>query len=129
MLIIAFAWIVALSGCSRKIVPTISENARDTMWVFDTKRDSIYICDSVFTEIYHKGDTVERLKYVYRTEYRDRVVTDTLWRVRTEEVTRTEKVNELTRWQRTRINLCNYMFVIVFGLLGYWAWRFYKKMK
>lgn len=99
-----FLIFLLLCSCrtQREIVVEKAETVRtDTVHIERVRFDSIFVADK--TEVYSRNDTVfvERLRYVYR----DRAKTDTLWRTRTEFVTKTltetktEEVNRLTWWQ------------------------------
>ena len=94
--------ILFIGSCtSTRLVPV--ETVRvDSVFVAKIERDSIYERDSVFVAV--KADTVFKtsLKYVYR----DRLVRDTVFRLKCDTVTRVVEVEKpLTYWQRKKIEL------------------------
>ena len=102
------------SSCrSVKYVPV--ETVRvDSLYLTIHERDSIHIKDSIY--IREKGDTVfvER----WRTQYRDRGRTDTLYVDRVREVQVPYPVEkELTWWQEVKINFGDFSLGIIFVLL------------
>lgn len=105
------------SSCrSVKYVPV--ETVRvDSLYLTIHERDSIHIKDSIY--IREKGDTVfvER----WRTQYRDRGRTDTLYVDRVREVQVPYPVEkELTWWQEVKINFGDFSLGIIFVLLFYY---------
>ena len=112
------------SSCrSVKYVPV--ETVRvDSLYLTIHERDSIHIKDSIY--IREKGDTVfvER----WRTQYRDRGRTDTLYVDRVREVQVPYPVEkELTWWQEVKINFGDFSFGIIFVLLFIIIWMIKKK--
>ena len=112
------------SSCrSVKYVPV--ETVRvDSLYLTIHERDSIHIKDSIY--IREKGDTVfvER----WRTQYRDRGRTDTLYVDRVREVQVPYPVEkELTWWQEVKINFGDFSLVIIFVLLFIIIWMIKKK--
>ena len=94
--------ILFIGSCtSTRLVPV--ETVRvDSVFVAKIERDSIYERDSVFVAV--KADTVFKtsLKYVYR----DRLVRDTVFRLKCDTVTKVVEVEKpLTYWQRKKIEL------------------------
>ena len=112
------------SSCrSVKYVPV--ETVRvDSLYLTIHERDSIHIKDSIY--IREKGDTVfvER----WRTQYRDRGRTDTLYVDRVREVQVPYPVEkELTWWQEVMINFGDFSLGIIFVLLFIIIWMIKKK--
>lgn len=112
------------SSCrSIKYVPV--ETVRtDSLYLTVHERDSIHIKDSIY--IREKGDTVfvER----WRTQYSDRVRTDTLYVDRVREVQVPYPVEkELTWWQKVKINFGDFSLGIIFVLLFIIIWMIKKK--
>ena len=112
------------SSCrSVKYVPV--ETVRvDSLYLTIHERDSIHIKDSIY--IREKGDTVfvER----WRTQYRDRGRTDTLYVDRVREVQVPYPVEkELTWWQEVKINFGDFYLGIIFVLLFIIIWMIKKK--
>lgn len=112
------------SSCrSVKYVPV--ETVRvDSLYLTIHERDSIHIKDSIY--IREKGDTVfvER----WRTQYRDRGRTDTLYIDRTREVQVPYPVEkELTWWQKAKIEFGEFSVGIIFVLSIVVIWLIKKK--
>ena len=112
------------SSCrSVKYVPV--ETVRvDSLYLTIHERDSIHIKDSIY--IREKGDTVfvER----WRTQYRDRGRTDTLYVDRVREVQVPYPVEkELTWRQEVKINFGDFSLGIIFVLLFIIIWMIKKK--
>jgi hypothetical protein len=76
-LLLLFSILTAFVGCSPRIVP-VTDVRVDSVYIARVQRDTIYERDSVL--IYAQADTMYKEKYRY--VYRDRFVTDTLWRER-----------------------------------------------
>lgn len=96
----------------------------DSLYLTVHERDSIHIKDSIY--IREKGDTVfvER----WRTQYSDRVRTDTLYVDRVREVQVPYPVEkELTWWQKVKINFGDFSLGIIFVLLFIIIWMIKKK--
>lgn len=88
-LLLLFVVFIMLCSCSRvQYVPLVAHST-DTLRTMRVQHDSVTIRDSVWRDRYVKGDTV----YITQTKYqfRDRTKTlhDTLWRIRTDSVTKT----------------------------------------
>ena len=54
----------------------------DTLHHYTERRDSVVYRDSVFYRVYERGDTVYHIKERWNVEYRDRIHTDTVYKVR-----------------------------------------------
>lgn len=54
----------------------------DTLHHYTERRDSVVYRDSVFVHLYESGDTVYHIKERWNVEYRDRIHTDTVYKVR-----------------------------------------------
>ena len=54
----------------------------DTLHHYTERRDSVVYRDSVFYHVYERGDTVYHIKERWNVEYRDRIHTDTVYKVR-----------------------------------------------
>lgn len=96
----------------------------DSLYLTVHERDSIHIKDYIY--IREKGDTVfvER----WRTQYRDRGRTDTLYIDRTREVQVPYPVEkELTWWQKAKIEFGEFSVGIIFVLSIVVIWLIKKK--
>lgn len=82
----------------------------DTTYINKLQRDSIYMLDSVYVK--EKGDTVLIEKYKYL--YRDKLVRDTLYMVKTDSIQVPYPVEkELTKWQQFRMNFGGWIIMIM----------------
>lgn len=112
------------SSCrSIKYVP-VETIRTDSLYLTVHERDSIHIKDYIY--IREKGDTVfvER----WRTQYRDRGRTDTLYIDRTREVQVPYPVEkELTWWQKAKIEFGEFSVGIIFVLSIVVIWLIKKK--
>lgn len=88
-LLLLFVVLIMLCSCSRVQYVPIMAHSTDTLRTVRVQHDSVTIRDSVWRDRYVKGDTV----YITQTKYqfRDRTKTlhDTLWRTRTDSITKT----------------------------------------
>ena len=122
--IIILLTLAICSSCrSIKYVP-VETIRTDSLYLTVHERDSIHIKDYIY--IREKGDTVfvER----WRTQYRDRGRTDTLYIDRTREVQVPYPVEkELTWWQKAKIEFGEFSVGIIFVLSIVVIWLIKKK--
>lgn len=122
--IIILLTLAICSSCrSIKYVP-VETIRTDSLYLTVHERDSIHIKDYIY--IREKGDTVfvER----WRTQYRDRGRTDTLYIDRTREVQVPYPVEkELTWWQKAKIEFGEFSVGIIFVLSIVVVWLIKKK--
>lgn len=122
-IIILLALAICSSCRSIKYVP-VETIRTDSLYLTVHERDSIHIKDYIY--IREKGDTVfvER----WRTQYRDRGRTDTLYIDRTREVQVPYPVEkELTWWQKAKIEFGEFSVGIIFVLSIVVIWLIKKK--
>lgn len=85
-------------NCSPRIVP-VTDVRVDSVYIARVQRDTIYERDSVL--VYTQADTIYKEKYRY--VYRDRLVTDTLWRERCDTVNTVveveKRLSRIEEWQ------------------------------
>jgi hypothetical protein len=85
-------------NCSPKIVP-VTDVRVDSVYIAQYQRDTIYERDSVL--VYTLADTIYKEKYRY--VYRDRFVTDTLWRERGDTINTIveveKRLSRIEEWQ------------------------------
>lgn len=126
-MIIAVALIgYALTSCSPRVLPI--ENTRTEWrgrveWRDRWRLDSVYIHDSVYVTERVAGDTIYKVKEVYR--WRDRWRVDTINTGRIDSVRVTEVVEvpaKLTAWQSMRLKAFAPLLAIAL-LLGAWVSR------
>ena len=77
--------VLLLAGCSPRVITRI-EVQRDTTYITNHTRDSVYVRDSVFMKEYVKGDTVYQIKYRDRWRERIKEVHDTSYISKTDSV-------------------------------------------
>ena len=88
-------------NCSPRVVP-VTDVRVDSVYVASVERDTIYERDSVL--IFTKADTVHKEKYRY--VYRDRLVTDTLWRERCDTINTVVEVEKaLSKVEEVQMNI------------------------
>ena len=84
--IMLLASIIWLSSCKHIEYVTVPQVHTDTLYISKTQHDSIHIRDSVWVHEYTKGDTVYVEQLRWKTEWRERVKTDTLHETRVDSV-------------------------------------------
>lgn len=78
---IVSACLIALIFCSCKTKYVTVEKVRtDTTYVAKHQRDSIYVHDSIFVNQWLSGDTIYQVRDRWHTEWRDRLLHDTLYK-------------------------------------------------
>lgn len=127
--ILGLVGLMGLTGCKTVYVPV--ETVRtDTLKVAHIVTDSVFVerHDSVVS--YIKGDTVMVEKWHWRDRWRDRVSHDTIYKSRTNTVrvaVPQQQTEQLTKWQKTRIKIANWLLWAVGALLvaivGRFVWR------
>ena len=115
-----------LTSCSRRVLPV--ENTRTEWrgrveWRDRWRLDSVYIHDSIYLTEKQAGDTIYKVKEVYR--WRDRWRVDTINTGRTDSIRVTEVVEvpaKLTAWQDMRLKAFAPLLAIAL-VLGAWVSR------
>lgn len=96
------ALLLLLAGCRTAAVSTDRHSAsRDTVYLARHRVDTLHTADTLRLFVKERGDTVWIARDRVRWRERTAVRTDTLWRHRTDTVTRTERV-EVERPRRLR---------------------------
>lgn len=113
-----------LGSCTTTKYMEVPKVHTDTLYVSKTQKDSIYLHDSIFVNQWQSGDTIYQTRDRWRTEWRDRLVTDTVLHMVTDTVAKPypviqeKKVEKaLTWWQRFRMMLGDIAIIIV-GFCG-----------
>ena len=114
------------SGCSapKQLTTTIHHNTTDTIYKTKVERDSIYRHDSIFVNVYQRGDTIFKEHTRWLTRWRDRLLIDTVYQSRTDtltlyrEVTR-EVERRLSWWQRTQMYIGDMALILLIVLVLY----------
>lgn len=70
---------LAFTSCKTKIV-TIEKVRTDTTYITKLQRDSIHVHDSVFVNQWLSGDTIYQVRDRWHTEWRDRLLHDTIYK-------------------------------------------------
>ena len=96
------------SGCTTTKYITVPEYHTDTLRQVTVRHDSVMVHDSI--HVSDKGDTV--LIEKWHTQYRDRIVRDTIYQSKRDSIPYpVEVVKEvpakLTWWQQTRLHMAN----------------------
>lgn len=107
---------ILLTGCRTKYIHVPVETFhKDSIYIHQLKRDSIYLRDSVY--IREKGDTVfvDKFKYLYK----EIVKIDTFRMEHTDTITTVVEVEKpLTRWQKLKMELGGIAFGVCVALLA-----------
>ena len=118
---------LALAGCSRAQYVPVETVRRDSIYLTQIQRDSIYKYDSI--HVRDKGDTVfvDRYKYLFV----DKLRRDTLYVCRTDTIRVPYPVErELTAWQRVKLEAGGYavcaVVVTVLTVAGYTVYKLKK---
>jgi hypothetical protein len=125
LIIIGLLLCCLFSSCTTTKYVQVPVVHTDTTVITKHQRDSIYVHDSTF--IKEKGDTmlIER----WHTQWRDRIVHDTLYKAKVDSVPYPVEVikevpAKLTWWQKARLHIANIsllaLLVLVIYYLGKW---------
>ena len=110
--IILFFIVFAVFGCTKRIYIPVTTTVTEIEYRDKLVRDSIFFSDSVLIE--RKGDTVynTKIKYKYISKLiKDTVsIRDSVYIEKPIEVVK--EVNQLTKWQRWRLN---FLWVLISG--------------
>ena len=119
---------VSLSGCSRAVYVPVEAVRADTVWRSKAYADSTYLMDSLVVTLDLRRDTVVRTEYRYRTHWRERTVTDTLWRTRTDSVRVEVPVErEPTRWEKARMAVGDGAMAAVLAVAAFFLGKLARK--
>lgn len=113
-LLLLFVVLIMLCSCSRVQYVPIMAHSTDTLRTVRVQHDSVTIRDSVWRDRYVKGDTVYITQTKYQFRDRTKMLHDTLWRVRTDSVTKTV----VTPAQEKKHSLRDNLSAIVQFILG-----------
>lgn len=118
--LIMLAAVCILTGCrSTKVIPEERIVYKtDTLWRTEVRKDSVYIENTDTFLI--KGDTVREIRW--RTRYVTKMLTDTLYKTKTDSIVLTRRVEvekSLTRWQKVKMKVGGYsLFTVLLALLA-----------
>ena len=82
--IVAVIWL--LCSCKHIEYVSVPEVHTDTLYISKTQHDSVYVKDSVYLHEYTKGDTIFIEKMQWHTKWRERLLTDTIYRSKVDSV-------------------------------------------
>ena len=123
-MVVLLAVAAVLGSCTTTKYVEVPKVHTDTLYVSKTQKDSIYLHDSIFVNQWKSGDTIYQTRDRWRTEWRDRLVTDTVLHLVRDTVPKPypviqeKKVEKaLTWWQRFRMMLGDIAIIIV-GFCG-----------
>lgn len=113
-------FLTAFVNCSPRVIP-VTDVRVDSVYVARISRDTIYEKDSVL--MWQQADTIYKEKYRYL--YRDRLVTDTLWREKRDTINTVVKVEKkLSKVEEMQINIGKgVMWAVPMMLLLWLAYR------
>lgn len=125
--LLACALITMFAGCTTtKYVETVRT---DTVWQNHTVHDSIHVRDSVWVEKWTQGDTVYVVKDRWKTEWRERLKTDTVYIAKHDTVVvkpQTNAEGDLSWWQKAKMRVGA---LVVFLMAVAIVWAIYKVAK
>ena len=122
--VVLLAVAAVLGSCTTTKYVEVPKVHTDTLYVSKMQKDSIYLHDSIFVNQWKSSDTIYQTRDRWRTEWRDRLVTDTVLHMVTDTVAKPYPVIQekkveaaLTWWQRFRMMLGDIAIIIV-GFCG-----------
>lgn len=116
-LLLLFVVLIMLCSCSRVQYVPIMAHSTDTLRTVRVQRDSVTIRDSVWRDRYVKGDTVYITQTKYQFRDRTQLLHDTLWRTRTDSVTKTVVAPAQEKKHSWRDNLSAVVQLFLGGVL------------
>jgi nitrous oxide reductase len=120
------ATLCVMCSCARVQYVPVETIKTDSVRVVDIQRDSIYVQDSVIVR--EKADTVFVTRW--RTEYRDRVVRDTVFESRVDSVQNVVEVErDFTPWESMCFSLGRVMLTIAAFILVYKLYILFRKLR
>ena len=103
---------ILLGGCQSVRYVEVEKVHTDTLYISKMQKDSIYLHDSIFVNQWQSGDTIFQVRDRWRTEWRDRLVMDTVIHIVTDTIPKPYPViqekkveKELNWWQRIRMTV------------------------
>lgn len=119
-----------LASCSPRVI-TNTVVQRDTMYVANHVRDSVYFRDSIYIKEWQKGDTIRIVEYRDRWRERYKEVHDTITRHQTDTIaverTIEKKVEQPIRGAK-KIKIRAFWWLVAVALIG-WRKEIYKLVK
>jgi hypothetical protein len=128
--IVLLCIVLSMISCTTTKYVEVPVTHTDTLIKTKVQRDSIWKHDSIYLHEWMKGDTVYIEKTRWLTDYKERLRIDTVYKSRTDTITKTitvAKTDSLTWWQQTRIKFANVM--IYLAILIFVVWLAKKKLR
>ena len=129
---ILIAVMALCQGCTTVREVVVTQQHTDTVYQNHMQHDSIHIRDSVWVERWTQGDTVYVVKDRWKTEWRERVVHDTIYKSKTDTETvavTQQQTRQLTWFERWRVRIGTIMFIALGLFALYCGIRFALRMK
>lgn len=130
---ICIGFIICCSSCSSARPVVFERVLHDTAYVERVKVDSVLHRDSVYLEVFTKGDTVYRTKYVDRWRDRVSIKRDTVYLLNSDEVKvpQPAEARKVSKWERAALWVATFMKYavwvgIAFLIIGYIGLRHRK---
>lgn len=123
--LIAIFGLISMSSCTQtKYVEKMVEVVkRDTLYQIKIKRDSIHLKDSIYLNVYTKGDTVYRDKYRERIQYINKLKTDTVYKSKVDTVYKNVTVEKIVQSPGTWFfDLVKFIAAILLLVGGIYLW-------
>ena len=131
-LMMVVAMVLLLTGCKTIEYVPVETVRTDTVKIAHIVTDSVWVWNHDSIVINQKSDTVTIEKWHWRDRWRDRVSHDTIYKSKTDTV-RVEAVprhtEKLTKWQKFRIKLANWLLWTVGALAVAIVVRFLWRLK
>lgn len=131
-LMMVVAMVLLLTGCKTIEYVPIETVRTDTVKIAHIVTDSVWVWNHDSIVINKQSDTVTIEKWHWRDRWRDRVSHDTIYKSKTDTV-RVEAVprhtEKLTKWQKFRIKLANWLLWAVGALVVAIVVRFLRRLK
>lgn len=131
--LLACAMLTLFCGCSTP-QPVVVERVvvkTDTLYKARTSADTFRIHDSVYVEHYTRGDTVYRLKSVWRWRDRISTKTDTIYKAMLQTYTTRLPIpveRRLSTWERTQMRVGQFTIgAVVLVVLSLLLWLIHRK--
>lgn len=120
--LIAIFGLISTSSCTQtKYVEKMVEVVKkDTLYQVKIKMDSIHLKDSIYLNVYTKGDTVYRDKYRERVQYINKLKTDTVYKSKVDTVYKNVTVEKIVQnpgtWFFDLVKLIAAILLLVGGI-------------
>ena len=123
------AMVLLLTGCKTVEYVPIETVRTDTVKIAHIVTDSVWVWNHDSIVINQQSDTVTIERWHWRDRWRDKVSHDTVYKSRVDTVTVAvpQQQTELTKWQKTRIKIANWLLwavgALVVAIVARFVWR------